>query len=156
LSCVLCKLCWQFLWIVHFWLPLWYSLTFIYSILLISSLFCYLLKNRSWFFVCVKRNYHNHLRNTNMKWILLKVDHTVINILSTSFVLILENHPIRTSHPINTANNWTILECENGTRTRKFYEQYETWSNIQNPYFCMQTMFGSSLSPLFTLFVLDC
>jgi hypothetical protein len=44
---------------------------------------------------------------------------------------------IRTSHPINTANNWTILECENGTRTRKFYEQYETWSNIQNPYFCM-------------------
>jgi hypothetical protein len=39
-----------------------------------------------------------------------------------------------TSHPINTANNWTILECENGTCTRKFYEPYETWSNIQNPY----------------------
>ena len=29
LSCVLCILCWQFLWIVHFWLLLWYSLTFI-------------------------------------------------------------------------------------------------------------------------------
>ena len=29
LSCVLCALCFQFLWIVHFWLPLWYSLTFI-------------------------------------------------------------------------------------------------------------------------------
>jgi len=26
---VLCTLCCQFLWIVHFWLPLWYSLTFI-------------------------------------------------------------------------------------------------------------------------------
>ena len=26
---VLCTLCWQFLWIVNFWLPLWYSLTFI-------------------------------------------------------------------------------------------------------------------------------
>jgi hypothetical protein len=29
LSCVLCTLSCQFLWIVHFWLPLWYSLTFI-------------------------------------------------------------------------------------------------------------------------------
>jgi hypothetical protein len=29
LSCVLCTLCCQFLWIVHFWLSLWYSLTFI-------------------------------------------------------------------------------------------------------------------------------
>jgi hypothetical protein len=29
LSCVLCTICCQFLWIVHFWLPLWYSLTFI-------------------------------------------------------------------------------------------------------------------------------
>jgi hypothetical protein len=29
LSCVLCTLCYQFLWIVHLWLPLWYSLTFI-------------------------------------------------------------------------------------------------------------------------------
>jgi hypothetical protein len=29
LSCVLCTLCCQFLWIVHLWLPLWYSLTFI-------------------------------------------------------------------------------------------------------------------------------
>jgi hypothetical protein len=29
LSCVLCTLCCQFLWIVHFWLPLRYSLTFI-------------------------------------------------------------------------------------------------------------------------------
>ena len=29
LSCVLCTLCCQFLWIVYFWLPLWYSLTFI-------------------------------------------------------------------------------------------------------------------------------
>jgi hypothetical protein len=29
LSCVLCTLCCQFLWIAHFWLPLWYSLTFI-------------------------------------------------------------------------------------------------------------------------------
>ena len=28
---VLCILCCQFLWIVHFWLPLQYSLTFIYS-----------------------------------------------------------------------------------------------------------------------------
>ena len=67
-----------------------------------------------------------------------------------------EHHPIRTSHPINTANNWTSLECENGTRTRKFYEQYVTWSNIQNPYFCMQTLLGSSLPPLLTLFVFDC
>jgi hypothetical protein len=29
LSCILCTLCWQFLWIVFFLLPLWYSLTFI-------------------------------------------------------------------------------------------------------------------------------
>jgi hypothetical protein len=29
LSCVLCTLCCHFLWIVHFWLPLRYSLTFI-------------------------------------------------------------------------------------------------------------------------------
>jgi hypothetical protein len=29
LSCVLCTLCCQFLWIVYFWLPLWYSLKFI-------------------------------------------------------------------------------------------------------------------------------
>jgi hypothetical protein len=29
LSCVLCTLCCQFLWIVYFVLPLWYSLTFI-------------------------------------------------------------------------------------------------------------------------------
>ena len=29
LSCVLCTLCCQFLWIMYFWLPLWYSLTFI-------------------------------------------------------------------------------------------------------------------------------
>jgi hypothetical protein len=29
LSCVLCTLCCQFFWIVYFWLPLWYSLTFI-------------------------------------------------------------------------------------------------------------------------------
>jgi hypothetical protein len=29
LSCVLCTQCCQFLWIVHFWLPLRYSLTFI-------------------------------------------------------------------------------------------------------------------------------
>ena len=29
LSCVMCTLCCQFLWIVLFWLPLWYSLTFI-------------------------------------------------------------------------------------------------------------------------------
>ena len=29
LSCVFCTLCCQFLWIVHFWLPLRYSLTFI-------------------------------------------------------------------------------------------------------------------------------
>jgi hypothetical protein len=29
LSCVLCTLCCQFLWIVQFWLPLRYSLTFI-------------------------------------------------------------------------------------------------------------------------------
>ena len=28
---VLCTLCCQFLWIVHFWLPLWYSLTFIHK-----------------------------------------------------------------------------------------------------------------------------
>ena len=35
---VMCTLCCQFLWIVHFWLPLRYSLTFIYSInLFISS-----------------------------------------------------------------------------------------------------------------------
>ena len=27
---VLCTQCCQYLWIVHFWLPLWYSLTFIY------------------------------------------------------------------------------------------------------------------------------
>jgi len=29
LSCVLCTLCCQFLWIVYFWLPLQYSITFI-------------------------------------------------------------------------------------------------------------------------------
>ena len=29
LSCVFCTLCCQILWIVHLWLPLWYSLTFI-------------------------------------------------------------------------------------------------------------------------------
>jgi hypothetical protein len=29
LSCVLCTLCCQFLWIVLYWLPLWYSLSFI-------------------------------------------------------------------------------------------------------------------------------
>ena len=29
LSCVLCTLCYQFLWVVHFWLPLRYSLTFV-------------------------------------------------------------------------------------------------------------------------------
>jgi hypothetical protein len=29
LSCVLCTLCCQFLWIIYLWLPLWYSLTFI-------------------------------------------------------------------------------------------------------------------------------
>ena len=29
LSCILCILCCQFLWIVHFWLPPWYSITFI-------------------------------------------------------------------------------------------------------------------------------
>ena len=29
---VLCAMCCQFLWIVHFWLPLQYSLTFIYQI----------------------------------------------------------------------------------------------------------------------------
>jgi hypothetical protein len=28
--CVVFTLCWQFLWIVHFWLPLRSSLTFIY------------------------------------------------------------------------------------------------------------------------------
>ena len=30
-SCVLCTLCCRFLWIVHFWLPLRYSLTFIFQ-----------------------------------------------------------------------------------------------------------------------------
>jgi hypothetical protein len=29
LSCVLCTICCPILWIVHLWLPLWYSLTFI-------------------------------------------------------------------------------------------------------------------------------
>jgi hypothetical protein len=28
---LLCALCWHFLWIVHFWLPLRYSLAFIYT-----------------------------------------------------------------------------------------------------------------------------
>ena len=32
LSCVLCTLCCQFLWIVHFWLPLRCSLTFFYPV----------------------------------------------------------------------------------------------------------------------------
>jgi hypothetical protein len=32
LSCVLCTLCCQFLWIVHYWLPLRCSLTFIYPV----------------------------------------------------------------------------------------------------------------------------
>jgi hypothetical protein len=39
-SCVLCTQCCQFLWIVHFWLPLRYSLTFIYNIILLLSLIC--------------------------------------------------------------------------------------------------------------------
>jgi hypothetical protein len=30
LSCVLCTLCCQCLWIVHYWLPLWYSLLFVW------------------------------------------------------------------------------------------------------------------------------
>ena len=29
LSCVLCTLCFQFLWVVHFWIPIRYFLTFI-------------------------------------------------------------------------------------------------------------------------------
>jgi hypothetical protein len=37
LSCVLCTLCCQFLWIVLFWLPLWYSLTFIYVTIEVSN-----------------------------------------------------------------------------------------------------------------------
>ena len=31
LSCVLCSQCCQLLWIIHSWLPLWFSLTFIYG-----------------------------------------------------------------------------------------------------------------------------
>jgi hypothetical protein len=40
LSCVLCTLCCQFLWIVHFGLPLRYSLTFIMYPMLPVSLDC--------------------------------------------------------------------------------------------------------------------
>jgi hypothetical protein len=36
LSCVLCTLCCQFLWIVHFWLLLWYSLMFICPVSCVS------------------------------------------------------------------------------------------------------------------------
>jgi hypothetical protein len=34
---VLCTLCCQFLWIVHFWLPLQYSLTFIWDIIYLNE-----------------------------------------------------------------------------------------------------------------------
>ena len=44
---VLCTLCYQFLWIVHFWFPLRYSLTFIY-------------KNRSKLFHCLSRVWQKH------------------------------------------------------------------------------------------------
>ena len=33
---VLCTLCCKFLWIVHFWLPLWYSLTFNFTVKLLG------------------------------------------------------------------------------------------------------------------------
>jgi hypothetical protein len=52
-----------YLWVATFWLD---GFCCIYGVWRSD----YLLKNRSWFFVCVKRSYHNHLRNTNMKWIL--------------------------------------------------------------------------------------
>jgi uncharacterized membrane protein len=37
LSCVFCTLCCQFLWIVYFWLPLWYCLTFICPVSCVPS-----------------------------------------------------------------------------------------------------------------------
>ena len=37
--CVLCTLCCQFLWIVHFWLPLRYSLTFIETVIYVICQF---------------------------------------------------------------------------------------------------------------------
>jgi hypothetical protein len=36
---VLCTLCWQFFWIVLFWLPLRYSLTFIYCQAIIQTMY---------------------------------------------------------------------------------------------------------------------
>ena len=35
---VLCTLCWQFLWIVHFWLPLRYSLKFIHKHVIVLNI----------------------------------------------------------------------------------------------------------------------
>jgi hypothetical protein len=40
LSCVLCTLCCQFLWVVYFWLPLWYSLTFICLVSCVLGTLC--------------------------------------------------------------------------------------------------------------------
>jgi hypothetical protein len=40
LSCVLCTLCYQILWIVHLWLPLWYSLTFICPVSCVLGTLC--------------------------------------------------------------------------------------------------------------------
>ena len=54
---VLCILCCQFLWIVHFWLPRWYSLTFICLLYLnwhCSLLTCLINICAIWF-TCSKR-----------------------------------------------------------------------------------------------------
>jgi hypothetical protein len=60
LSCIFCTLCFQFLWILHFWLPLRYSLTFF---------FCC-----SVHFLCTKRtmttfyNIHKYYINYTLLW----------------------------------------------------------------------------------------
>ena len=55
---VLCTLCCHILWIVHFWLPLRYSLTFIYTLLLYTLLFPY---HSIFLVICISPIYHTWL-----------------------------------------------------------------------------------------------
>ena len=53
---VLCTLCCQFLWIVHLWLPLRYSLTFIYYL---SCMFCFGMMFLTFvLFYCIRMKIH--------------------------------------------------------------------------------------------------
>ena len=79
---VLCTLCYQFLWIVHFWFPLRYSLTFIY-------------KNRSKLFHCLSRVWQKHMiwfhqmncyRNGFLvwNWLIICHGHDILGVVSHS------------------------------------------------------------------------